>query len=40
MHVCRYLARDPEKRVFLPPEVYQGTIEGAGLDELFEDGRG
>ena len=39
MHVCRYLARDAEKCAFLPPEVYQGTIDPDGrvLDELFVD---
>ena len=31
MHVCRYLARDAEKCVFLRPEVYQGKASDPAL---------
>lgn len=29
-HVCRYLARDAERCVFLPPEVYEGRVIDSG----------
>lgn len=31
MHVCRFLAQNPDECAFLPPEVYQGSVYDPGV---------
>jgi hypothetical protein len=34
LHVCRYLAKDPENCAFLPPEIYQGTAQDPKVERF------
>ncbi|EPE26697.1 hypothetical protein GLAREA_02610 [Glarea lozoyensis ATCC 20868] len=36
LHVCRYLAKDPEKCAFLPPEIYQATAQDPKVERFDE----
>lgn len=42
LHICRYLALDPDQCPFLPPEVYEGSVfdpVSAAFEQVWEDER-